>query len=286
MLEKENEPRTETDEETVVESLPKPSLSERLMGQAPANGPAKEQSRPNLTDRLMSQTSGSVSPPTTQTQQESTSNTSAPRSPSGSRVEPAASRNGVNRSSPNRVVTSNLGVSPPMLSDSLHEARRYIFLRYMIFLASVAMVFVVAVVVGIILLGSLLADTDWKNLVIIGAIEALAIILLVFLQYRPPRSFGSAASQVAQLEATRTQLSKSFEFWERYLNERPEDRPVTANEVALAVSSLADACNALLDTGSGTVRAQAPAKGVAPPVPPPSPTQPSRPSVSSNPRRY
>jgi hypothetical protein len=128
--------------------------------------------------------------------------------------------------------------SPVMAEDALTEARRFIRFRYFAFLASVLVVFVFTVIVGVAFIEALLSDEEWERLGINGGVVAVSTALLVLLLYRPGGSLALAASQMAQLEATRAHLNKSYEFWERYLVERQDDHQLTANDVALAVSSL------------------------------------------------
>ena len=138
-------------------------------------------------------------------------------------------------------------LNPAILEGALDEARTYIRVAYIAFLASVAVVFLAAVVSTIVFFGSLASGAEWKQLAISGGFSLVVVVLLVFLQYRPARGFGSAASQVMQLEATRTHLNKSFEFWEKFLNERGESKPLAAQDVAMAVSSLTAASQGLIE---------------------------------------
>jgi hypothetical protein len=93
-----------------------------------------------------------------------------------------------------------------------------------------------------------LSGSDWERIGISGGVTAVSVFLLVLLQYRPARSFALAASQLAQLEATQTNLNRSFGFWERYLAERQQAHQLTANDVGMAVSSLTAASRDLMTT--------------------------------------
>jgi hypothetical protein len=135
-----------------------------------------------------------------------------------------------------------------VVEDTLDEARRYIRVRYFVFLASILVVFLVAVIVGIVFIASLLSGSDWERIGISGGVAGVSIVLLVLLQYRPARSFALAASQLAQLEATQNNLNRSFGFWERYLAERQHTHQLTANDVGQAVASLTAASRDLMTT--------------------------------------
>jgi hypothetical protein len=168
----------------------------------------------------------------------------------------------------------------------LDEVNNFIRLRYYVLLASVAFAFGLAIVSGIAMLGALLADADWQVLAITSALEAMALIalvaILVFLQNEPSIHSAPTSTEIAQLETARAYLNKSFEFWEKYLNERE----VTAEDVALAVSSLTAASHSLLDLEAGLAMLTTPkSKEVArdqPLMHPPS----TRPTVRSRPSRY
>lgn len=137
--------------------------------------------------------------------------------------------------------------SPSSVDDALNQARRYIQVRYVIFLASLLVVFALTAIAGGVFAVSLLNDSDWKQSAISGGVAAFMVLILILLQYRPARSFGSAATQVAQLEATRSSLNKSIEFWDRFLDERQQARELTANDIAMAVTSMTTASRELID---------------------------------------
>ncbi|HWO74264.1 MAG TPA: hypothetical protein VNN21_11985 [Dehalococcoidia bacterium] len=274
-------PAEKEDEEPVGE--PRPSLAERLMGMASVDRPTSEM-RPvagsgerSLAERLMNAAPAGTGsrPQPSQASPPPQAAASPPPPPEPPPARPADSRVAAPR--------PNVRLTPPVLDGTLDEAHHYIRLRYYVFLGSVLLVFLLAVFGAIAFLVALAGDADWKKLAIIGGMETLAIAFLIFLQYRPARSFGSAATQVAKLEATRAQLNKSFEFWERFLNERQETRPLTAQEVAMAVASLTEASNGLFDVETGLGQAAEGAQkrgkeaGAAPQA---------RAPAAPNPRRY
>lgn len=180
---------------------------------------------------------------------------------------------------------------PGPLESSLNEANNLVRLRYQVLLASVAFVFGLAIVSGIAMLGALVANAEWQVLAIIGALEAAALLalvaILVFLQNEPSVHSAPTSTEIAQLETARAYLNKSFEFWEKYLNEREGNRSITAEDVAIAVSSLTAASHGLLDLEAG-LAALASAKFKRPTSEQPSPasTPSTRPTVRSRPSRY
>lgn len=235
---------------------------ERLEAEEPEALPAEDQPRPSLAERLMSldptrgggareRTPASPPPPSAPAAEgppgPGSSGSTSAAAPTQERPTPQErpSASQADRRGWNSSVTR---FSSAILEDALEESRRYIQVRYAVFLASVAVVFLLTVIVGIVFVGSLLGGSDWERIAISGAVATVSIILLLLLQYRPARSFGSAASQVAQLEATRAHLNKSFEFWDRYLGERRESHQLSANDVAMAVSSLTAASRELMNT--------------------------------------
>jgi hypothetical protein len=127
-------------------------------------------------------------------------------------------------------------------------------------------VFLVTVIVGVAFIVSLLGS-DWERIGISGGVLAVAVILLILMQYRPARSFALAASQLAQLEAAQTQMNRSFTFWERFIQDRQASHELTAQDVATAVSSLSSAAGNLMNAQAeldvavaGSRPAQAPAQ--------------------------
>ncbi len=168
--------------------------------------------------------------------------------------------------------------TPSGVDDALDQARRYIQVRYIIFLVSLLSVFLLTAIAGTVFVVLLLGGSDWERTAISGGVAAFLVVILIILQYRPARSFASAATQVAQLESTRASLNKSIEFWDRFLAERQEERQLSAENIALAVSSITAASRELVqsevDTEMGpgartarpgrTEEAQAPATKSAP----------------------
>jgi hypothetical protein len=175
-------------------------------------------------------------------------------------------------------------VNPGQVEGSLDDARTYIRVRYGLFMASVLLVLVLAVLLGVALLIMLATGAGWQAVASMAVLEGLAVVLLLILQYRPARIFTAAAWQVAQLEATRAQLNNSFQMWERFLAEREESRPLAAEDVALAVSSLNTATQGLFKfeqkererEQKSSRNSRAAGARMAP----------GRPAVSPNPRRY
>jgi len=284
MTENEFVSNAEENPEEEPEAAPRPSLAERLMGISSVG--ATSEARPStggersLSERLMS------AAPASSAQRPQPAYAPPPPLPAASPppAEPAPSRPAESRAAP-PAPRPALRLSPPVLDGTLDEAHHYIRLRYYVFLGSVLLVFLLAAIGALTFLIALAGGSGWKELAIIGGMETLAIAFLIFLQYRPARSFGSAAAQVAKLEATRAQLTKSFEFWERFLNERQETRPLTAQEVAMAVASLTEASNGLFDADAGLGQA-ADASQKRGKEPPPPPAAQVRAAAAQNPRRY
>jgi hypothetical protein len=147
---------------------------------------------------------------------------------------------------------------PGPLEASLDEANRFISLRYNALLGSLVFVFGLAVVSGIAMVAALVANAEWQVLAVTGGLVGLGVValiaLLLFLQYEPSIQAAPTATEMAQLETARTYLNKSFEFWEQYLSPREDGRPVTAEDVAMAVSSLTAASHSLLDLETGLAK--------------------------------
>jgi hypothetical protein len=184
-----------------------------------------------------------------------------------------------------------LRVGPGPLESSLDEANSLFRLRYYVLLASVAFVFGLAIVSGVAILGALVANAGWQVLAIIAALEALALLalvaILVFLQHEPSIHAAPTSTEIAQLETARAYLNKSFAFWEKYLNEREQNRSITAEDVAIAVSSLTAASHSLLDLEAGlAVLTSTKFKNAASEHQPPASTSSTRPTVRSRPSRY
>jgi hypothetical protein len=272
-----------SDEEAVVEPV-LPSLTERLLGVTTVDdGYSSLQSTTarGLIDRLaaadkrsLSRTPATVPPPATQIR------------PSNSA---ASSRKRSHPSSGTAAHRKESKVSSPTLENALAEAHDYTRLRYFAFFSAVVFVFSLAVAFGGALIWALATSVGWQTLAIIAASEALALValgaFLLFLQLGPPGNLRPSAEELAKREAARAYLNKSYDLWERFLSNHNESRAVTAEDVALAVSSLTAASQAVLDMTS--------------PAPPPSkskevakepvvvqPPPPIQPTVTARPRRY
>ena len=122
--------------------------------------------------------------------------------------------------------------------QSLKEARRMIRLRYLVFLASMFVLFATMVAATIALAVFALGDGRWEELAASGAIAGAALLLLVLLQYRPIAGYATAASELTRLEALSTHLEKSYALWDGFLEQKRSSQQVGANDVALAVSSM------------------------------------------------
>ena len=223
------------------QKIEKETISEDHPATEAAQTPASEK-QPSLAERLMSLdpsrgTNGRPAP-TTPSRKVDT--------PSAASTQPAADRPSSPQTERRAWNPPAARFSPAIVEDTLDEARRYIRFRYLVFLASILVVFLVALIVGVAFIASLLSGADWEQTGISGGVLAVSILLLVLLQYRPARSFALAASQLAQLEATQGHLTKSYGFWERYLVEHQKAHQLTANDVALAVSSLTAATRELM----------------------------------------
>jgi hypothetical protein len=280
-------------------AMPRPSLNERLMGQpmVPMYRAVDDGSR-SLSDRVMSQDDLSPQAPGPFWGGQA-SNSSAGPLPDESweaepaeylEAEPSPDESPMAGGDPQYVVDQLAAsggivqVNPSLVERSLDDARTYIRVRYGLFMASVLLVLAIAVFVGVALLITLATSAGWQTVASMAVLEGLAVVLLLILQYRPARIFSSAAWQVAQLEATRAQLNNSFQVWERFLAEREESRPLSAQDVALAVSSLNTAARGLFQfeqkerEREQKSRRNSRAAGGR--------MVPGRPTVSPNPRRY
>jgi hypothetical protein len=272
---------------------PRRSLNDRLMGQPAGSMQASDDGHnTSLNDRLMAQASSAAADPLAAEYWQAEpppdeyweAQPEDEALPSSTEWPPAAAQEGHQVVDQLAARGGVVQVSPGLVERPLQEARRYIRLRYSVFLASVLLMLGLAVIIGLALLVMLAAGSGSGTLAIMAALEGLAVVLLLFLQYRPARSFGSAAWQVAQLEATRAQLNKSFQIWERFLAEREESRPLSAQDVALAVSSLNTAAQGLFQFEQKErefeqkSRRKLRSAGAE--------AQPARAAVNPNPRRY
>jgi hypothetical protein len=308
----ESEHETESSGETpeVDEaSAPRPSLNERLMGQpmVPMYR-AEDEGRRSLGDRVTSQDDLFPQPPPPIWRGEAWTGTAdrlpdesweaEPDESSGdegamyldAELPPSPDYSPIPGQEPQYVVEQLAAsggivqVNPGLVDGSLDDARTYIRVRYGLFMASVLLVLALAVVVGLALLITLATGAGWQTVAAMAVLEGLAVVLLLILQYRPARIFSSAAWQVAQLEATRAQLNNSFQVWERFLAEREESRPLSAQDVALAVSSLNTAAQGLFQFEQKEreleQKSSRSSRAVGAQMPP------GRATVSPNPRRY
>jgi uncharacterized membrane protein YqjE len=282
-------------------AAPRPSLNERLMGQpmVPVYR-AVDEGRRSLSDRVMSQDDLFPQAPAPFWGGQASNSTAEQLADESWEAESADYLQAEELPSPDespmaggdpQYVVDQLAasggivqVNPGLVEASLDDARTYIRVRYGLFMASVLVVLALAVLVGVALLVMLATSAGWRTVASMAVLEGLAIVLLLVLQYRPARIFSSAAWQVAQLEATRAQLNNSFQVWERFLAEREESRPLSAQDIALAVSSLNAAAQGLfqfeqkereLEQKSSRNSRAAGAR-----------MAPGRSTVSPNPRRY
>jgi hypothetical protein len=280
------------DDEGVVEPV-LPSLTERLLGVTTVDdGYSSLQSSTarGLIDRLAAAdrrslsrtppTPAAVPPPATQIRPTATAASSATAAPSRKKSQ-LSSGTGVNR--------KDVRVSSPTLENALAEAHDYTRLRYFAFFSAVVFVFALAVAFGVAMVWALATGVGWQTLAIVTASEALALValgaFLLFLQLGPPRNLGTSAEELAKREAARAYLNKSYDLWERFLSNHSESRTVTAEDVALAVSSLTAASQAVLDMTPPAPQPQKSKEVAKEPVvvqPPP----PIQPSVTVRPRRY
>ena len=195
----------------------RPSLAERLM-----NPPNPESPRPEP-ERLVPDVPAQEALARTVAEEHQAPARERPMPPVGSRLPVSASS------------TSDLNQS---LNEALREARRFIRIRYFIFLASVTVFFATVAVATVVLVLSLLEGARWEQQAASGAVAATALLLLILIQYRPAGSFESAAVEIAQMEVLRTHLDKSYSLWAEFLGDRASTGQVSANEVAMAVSSM------------------------------------------------
>lgn len=123
-------------------------------------------------------------------------------------------------------------------SESLREARRFVRLRYFSFLGVLLIVAATLAVSVITLAVFLLSESSWQEKAGSAVVAGAALVLLIVLQYRPASTYSSAAIELAQLEAMRMHLEKSYGAWDEYLKSRERVREVTASEFATAVASM------------------------------------------------
>jgi hypothetical protein len=275
-----------SDEEAVVEPV-LPSLTERLLGVTTVDdGYSSLQSTTarGLIDRLAAADKRSLSrtppapaavpPPATQIRPRATT---------------ASSRKKSQPSSGTAAHRKDTKVSSSTLENALAEAHDYTRLRYFAFFSAIVFVFTLAMAFGVAMVWALSTGVGWQTLAIVTASEALALValgaFLLFLQLGPPRNLGASAEELAKREAARAYLNKSYDLWERYLSNHSESRAVTAEDVALAVSSLTAASQAVLEMTPPAPQpnkskevAREPVMVQAPP--------PIQPSVTVRPRRY
>ncbi len=206
---------------------------------------APEPPRSSLADRLMNPESTPTSrrqSPAAPASAKAAEAAAAPESaPIAVEKPPVSSTSSSVRATPPRRFSS------PNLDIALDRARLYIQVRYLIFLTTLLAFFVLTIIVGGFFIISLLGSSDWQKIGISGGVVAFLVLVLLFLQYRPARSFSSAATQVARLEATRESLIKSIEFWDRFLDERQQERNLEADDIAMAVTSMTTASRELLN---------------------------------------
>ena len=223
--------------------------------------------RPSLTERLMNpQLAASARPAQDGSGREEDAATSG-----GSSVGSARRPDTADASTRQRMAFNGMARSNAAADNALTEARRFVRLRYFGFLLSM-LILLATLVVAVIVLGvSLLTDATWKEQAASGGVAGGALLLLLFLQYRPAGSFASAAVEIAQLEALRNHLEKSYALWDGFLEVRESQQQVAANEVALAVSSMTATTRELIATqaqlaaGRGSSRGSNAAKQALPP---------------------
>jgi hypothetical protein len=138
-------------------------------------------------------------------------------------------------------------VSPGALDNAMEEARSYVRTSFRLFLVSVIVTLILSAISSAFFLASVINYSDWQKPVITGAFSLVTVAFVFLLQYAPARNYRAGAAQVTQIEATRVHLNKAYELWERYLNERDSGHPITAEEMAIAVSSLTAATQGVVE---------------------------------------
>jgi len=185
-----------------------------------------------------------------------------------------------------------LGGGRGPLEHSMDAAARFVQLRYNALVMSLLGVSGLAALAAVALILAVVADAEWQIVAIVGGLEAVAMVALValvlLLQHEPALRAAPTSTEMAQLETARTYLDKSFEFWEKYLTEREDGRPLTAEDVATAVSSLTAASHNLLDLETGLAKLSAKPTETTTRAPQSNgPTSPTRAApVRSRPSRY
>jgi hypothetical protein len=286
MIESNVDQESRDEEEAVVEPV-LPSLTERLLGVTTVDdGYSSLQSTTarGLIDRLAAADKRSMSrtPPVP-----------AAVPPPATQIRPslgaASSKKRSQPSSGTAAHRKDTKVSSPTLENALAEAHDYTRLRYLAFFSAVVFVFTLAVAFGVAMVYALASGVGWQTLAIVTASEAAALValgaFLLFLQLGPPRNLGASAEELAKREAARAYLNKSYDLWERFLGNPSDSRTVTAEDVALAVSSLTVASQAVLEITPPAPQPQKSKEVAKEPVvvqPPP----PIQPSVTARPRRY
>ena len=276
-----------TDEEEAVVEPVLPSLTERLLGVTTVDdGYSSLQSTTarGLIDRLAAADKRSMSrtPPVP-----------AAVPPPATQIRPSAgAASSKKRSQPSSGTAAHrkdTRVSSPTLENALAEAHDYTRLRYLAFFSAVVFVFTLAVAFGVAIVYALASGVGWQTLAIVTASEVVALValgaFLLFLQLGPPRNLGASAEELAKRQAARAYLNKSYDLWERFLSNQGESRTVTAEDVALAVSSLTAASQAVLEMTPPAPQPQKSKEVAKEPVVVQSPP-PIQPSVTARPRRY
>jgi hypothetical protein len=133
-----------------------------------------------------------------------------------------------------------------LLDNALSEAKAYTRVTFGVFLASIVVVFVLAVISGAVFVARLASGAEWQELAVAGGLSFVLLLMLAVLQYRPAKGYGLAAPRAAQLEAKRAQINRSFELWERFLSDAEVARTLTAADVATAVASLTSATDGIV----------------------------------------
>jgi hypothetical protein len=198
--------------------------------------------RPSLSERLMNPGAFGAAPPREPQPQEPAAAVEL-RS-----IEPERSSQPVSRPmTAQRAAFADLRFRvEPVASDALKDARRFIRVRYYSFLGSMALV-LATLIVAVVVLGLSLANGGaWEVKAASGAVAAGALFLLILLQYNPAAGFASAAAELAQVEALRGHLERSYALWDAFLEDGETRKEITAHEIALAVSSMTSATRELV----------------------------------------
>jgi hypothetical protein len=145
----------------------------------------------------------------------------------------------------------------------------------------VGVLFAVGIVSAAVLVVSLLSNTGWEQQVASGAVAGAAVLFLVMLQYRPTGSFAAAGTEIFQLEALRADLEKSYDMWDVFLQQRDARQQISANDVAIAVSSMASATRELVAAQADMMRTSSRQSRNREPIRAPLPTP-----TFPDPRRY